>query len=64
MSSRARLDQPALDAVWVALIVATSIADGWGVVGVTASFGGSDCIAIFLLLALPLASLSIGAVGT
>jgi hypothetical protein len=58
-----RMDQPALDAVRVALIGATVIAALWIIVGVTASFGGSDYVAT-LLLALPFASLSVGALGT
>lgn len=59
-----RMDQPALGAVRVALMGATVIAALWIVVGVTASFGGSDYVATLSLLALPLASLSVGALGT
>lgn len=59
-----RLDQPALGAVRVALMGATLIAAFWIVIGVTASFGGSDYLATLLLLALPLASLTVGALGT
>jgi hypothetical protein len=58
-----RMDQPALDAVRTALMGAAVIAALWIVVGVIASFGGSDYVAT-LLLALPLASLSVGALGT
>jgi hypothetical protein len=58
-----RMDRPALDAVRVALIGAAVIAALWIVVGVTASFSGSDYVAT-LLLALPIASLSVGALGT
>ena len=58
-----RMNQPALDAVRVALIGATVIAALWIVVGVSASFGGSSYVAT-MLVALPLASLSVGALGT
>jgi hypothetical protein len=59
-----RLDRPALDAVRIALAGALLIAAVWLVVALTASFDGPGYIATLLLLALPLASLSAGAVGT
>jgi hypothetical protein len=59
-----RMDQPALDAVRVALTGATVIAVLWIVLGLTASFGGSDYLVTLSLLALPLASLTVGALGT
>ena len=58
-----RMDQAALDAVRVAMAGALVIAALWIVVGVTASFGGSDYLATLLLLVLPAASLTVGALG-
>jgi hypothetical protein len=58
-----RMDRTALDALGVAMAGALLIAALWIVVGVTASFGGSDYLATLLLLVLPVASLSVGAVG-
>ena len=58
-----RMDRPAFDAVRVALIGAIVIAALWIIVGLERSFGGSDYVAT-LLLALPLGSLSVGALGS
>lgn len=58
-----RVDRPALDGVRVAMAGASVIAALWIVVGVTGSFGGSDYFATLLLLVLPVASLSVGALG-
>jgi len=58
-----RMDRPALDALRVALMGAALIAALGVIVGVIASFSSSDYLAT-VLLALPLASLSVVALGT
>jgi hypothetical protein len=58
------LCEPALGAVRVALLCATLILALWIVVGVAASFGGSDYVGTLLLLVVPMTSLSVGVVGT
>lgn len=59
-----RLSLSSLRAVRDALFGAVTIAAFWMVVGVSASFGASQYIGTLLLVAVPLASLSVGAVGT